>query len=300
MKLASGMIQSHYNPVITVIMSVYNNDGYLPEAVESILAQTYKAFEFLIIDDASTDESPAILKFFARKDPRIICFFNHENRGLTKNLNSLLKQAKGELIARMDGDDISCPTRFAEEVQVMMNQGADLVWTNAIFVDDAAHEICERYQPSLEDTLARLTDNSRWGNYIVHPSVMFKRQIVLTLGGYDEAYQSGQDGELWSRMKERGYRFALIEKPLLKYRIASNSITMQRLGYNDINEMYAYVCLANRQRAKGWQYIRIIKNPIQKLYLLMRWLAGEDVVYFLKGFRAANYNKIQGSVKSFV
>ena len=278
-------------PVVSVIMSTYNDANYLPQAVESIQAQTYKDFEFLIVDDASTDETPKILASYARQDTRITCFYNSENKGLTKNLNFLLKQAKGKFIARMDGDDISEPARFAEEIQVMCHQDVDLVWTNALLIDDEGRKICERYQPSLEYTLAKLSDKARWGNYIVHPSVMFKKQTVLVLGGYDEKYRFGQDGELWMRMKKKGCRFALINKPLLKYRIGSNSITTKRLGYGDINFLYAYMCLANRQPEKSWQYLRGVKSLRRKLYLLIRWLVGEDVIHFLKGFRIDNYDQ---------
>lgn len=278
-------------PVVSVIMSAFNNADHLSEAIASIQAQTYEDFEFLIVDDASTDETSNILASYARQDTRLNCFYNPINKGLTKNLNFLLKQARGQFIARMDGDDISEPVRFSEEVQLLLSRNVDLVWTNAVLIDDEGRVICQRYQPPLEKTLARLSDNVRWGNYIVHPSVMFKRDTVMALGGYDETFRSGQDGDLWMRMRREGCRFALIDKPLLKYRIGSNSITTKRLGHSDMNFLYAYMCLANRQPDKGWQYLKAVKSPLKRLYLLIRYWIGEDTIHFLKKFKVDNYDR---------
>jgi len=277
------------DPSISVIMSVYNDSQYLGEAIESILYQTYSNFEFLIADDASMDSSVEIIQAYAKNDGRISYFGRKENVGLAKNLNFLLGKAKGQFIARMDGDDVSLPERFEREIDLITVQDLDLVWCNVLYIDEAGNEICERYQPSVEQTLARLGRQ----NYIVHPATMFRRETVLALGGYDEAYQTGQDGKLWLSMKERACRFGVVYEPLMKYRIEPNSITSKRTSYGgDMNFVHAKLCLVNRQRKKSLKYIWSVKNPLQKLYLVIRWLVGENIVEFLKQFKRYDYDAV--------
>ena len=109
-------------PTISVIMSVYNtNKSFLAEAIESILNQTYPNFEFIIIDDNSTDGSLSIIEQYMSKDDRIVLIKNKTNIGLTKSLNKGLKLAKGQYIARMDADDVSLPDRFKQQIEYMEN-----------------------------------------------------------------------------------------------------------------------------------------------------------------------------------
>lgn len=105
--------------LISVIMSVYNESEYIAEAIESILKQTYKKFEFIIVDDCSTDETPEIIKHYAESDNRIIFVQNETNLGLTQNLNKALNISNGAYIARMDGDDISLPERFERQIEFL-------------------------------------------------------------------------------------------------------------------------------------------------------------------------------------
>ncbi len=106
-------------PMISVIMSVHNGEKYLVESIESILNQSYENFEFLIMDDASDDNSSDIIKDFARIDGRIITFKSNINIGLTKSLNILIKNSRSELLARMDGDDISIRNRLEIQYDFM-------------------------------------------------------------------------------------------------------------------------------------------------------------------------------------
>ena len=105
-----------HQPKVSVVMSAYNGERYLREAVESILNQTFNDFEFIIIDDGSTNSTGQILSSYAAQDPRIVLIRNRENIGLTKSLNKGLALARGEYIARMDADDVSLPNRFSEQV----------------------------------------------------------------------------------------------------------------------------------------------------------------------------------------
>src|SRR3989338_10709157 len=131
---------------ISVIMSVYNGMPYLPEAVKSILNQTYKNFEFIIIDDASTDQSTKYLRFL--KDKRIKLIKNSKNLGLAASLNKALKFAKGEYIARMDADDISLPKRFEKQVKFFKKHpSVDICGTWVNLIDDVGKIIGEKKYP---------------------------------------------------------------------------------------------------------------------------------------------------------
>jgi glycosyltransferase involved in cell wall biosynthesis len=246
----------------------------------------------LIIDDNSSDNTSDIVKVYADKDPRIIFFQRFENHGLTKNLNFLISRAKGKFVARMDSDDISHPTRLEEEINLMLAQNdIDLVWSNAICIDEKGSDICMRYQPSLEHTLRKLRSKTRRENHIVHPSVMFKKQTVIDLGGYDEEYRTGQDGDLWPKMIQRGCKFALINKPLLRYRVREGSATLRRSGCTDINFLYANLCLRNRQAKRSWNYIKAVKSPVRKLYLVIMLLLGANCMNFFRQFKMYDYEK---------
>ena len=107
------------SPMISVIMSTYNRENYLPAAMESILNQTYTDFEFIIIDDASTDNTAKLLQEYQEKDSRIVVISNPQNLGYNKNLTTGFKLAKGKYLARMDDDDISLPTRFEKQVDFL-------------------------------------------------------------------------------------------------------------------------------------------------------------------------------------
>jgi glycosyltransferase involved in cell wall biosynthesis len=121
-------------PKVSVVMSVYNNESYIREAVESVLNQSFKDFEFIIINDGSTDRTREILTSYTDERIRL---FDQENRGLTISLNRGLSLAKGSYIARMDGDDISDPERFAEEVRFLeQNEKIGLIGTYAHRIDE--------------------------------------------------------------------------------------------------------------------------------------------------------------------
>src|SRR3990172_12530717 len=118
------------NPVITVLMSAYNAEKYLREAIESILNQTFKDFEFIIINDCSTDKTKKIIEEYANKDARIKLINNATNLGLTKSLNIGLKEARGEYVARLDADDVALPERLEKQYE-FMNKNRDITLTGA-------------------------------------------------------------------------------------------------------------------------------------------------------------------------
>lgn len=197
-------------PRISVIMSVYNSAPFLREAVESILNQTYTNFEFLITDDNSNDESLSILESY--DDDRIIIIRNNFNIGLTKNLNKLIRLAKGEFIARMDADDISLPMRFDKQIE-FFQENHDIVLCGTQICDLGTKKKSD--YPTNPD---EIKFDLLWTNPIAHPTVMWRRQYFKKTNMlYDENYKSAQDYELWSRVAVLG-RIANLKEILLLQR----------------------------------------------------------------------------------
>lgn len=217
------------SPKVSVLMPVYNGDRFLPDAIDSILKQTFTDYELIIIDDASTDNSWQILREYASLDERIRLFRNQDNMGLAAALNRGLKVAKGEYIARMDQDDISLPERFA-------TQAAFLDTNSDVDVLGSATQIIDEWG---ELTVKIVRHPTR--HYIifwalcfytpfVHPSVMFRKNIVESVGGYDEIPFANEDRDLWTRLSSIA-QFANVDKIYLLHRRHSDSLSMR---YSDI------------------------------------------------------------------
>jgi glycosyltransferase involved in cell wall biosynthesis len=207
-------------------MPVYNAERYVAEAVESILGQTFTDFEFLITDDGSTDRSLSILRRYARQDPRIR-LVSRPNTGYAIALNEMLAAARGELVARMDADDIALPRRF--ELQVGLLQGRDDVdcvggWHQNI--DYAGRFLIESHMPTEHEEMQRLLIKGKCP--FSHPSVMMRRSAVTRLGGYREDFMPAEDLDLWLRISEQG-RLANVPEVVLKYRVHYQSISQTQL-----------------------------------------------------------------------
>ncbi|MHC5269463.1 glycosyltransferase family 2 protein [Enterococcus sp. LJL98] len=227
---------------VTIIMSVFNNELYLEDAIKSVLNQSYSNFEFLITDDASSDRSRYILEKYKRKDKRIKLFFNHKNLGLTKNLNNMIDIAQGELIARMDGDDICFLDRLKKQVDILKKEDVDIVFSGTMLIDHEGKELCEGWRPKKLKKILKIIEIH---NYIPHPTVMMKKDIMIK-NKYNENYITGQDKELWGRLVEDKYIFHYIKEPLLYYRINPNSVRVKRKKSNDYR--LASIYISNRHK----------------------------------------------------
>ncbi|GAB4194432.1 MAG: hypothetical protein OHK0057_33140 [Thermoflexibacter sp.] len=214
---------------ISVVMSVCNGEDFLAEAIESVLNQTYKDFEFIIVDDGSTDSTPKILAKYQALEQRII-IDSHANMGLANSLNRAIDMAKGEWIARIDADDIMMPNRLEEQLRfIEANPEVDVVATWVYYINE--HSKVFRLLDFPKD-LVTWEDNQRYfkenkGVGIIHPSVIYRKASFLKVGGYRNV-NPGQDTDLWFRMQEQGLIFAVIHKPLTKYRASQNSIVISQ------------------------------------------------------------------------
>ena len=208
-------------PLISVVMSVFNTEMYLNKSIESILKQSYKNFEFIIIDDGSTDSSLSIILNYMKKDKRMV-LISRENKGLPYSLNEGIDKSKGKYIARMDADDISLSTRLAEQIEFMeKNNEIGIVGTwIEIFGNNISNKISKhpKYHNELNVRLL-------FSVCFAHPTVMIRKKVIDDYKlRYNEEYVIAQDYELWSRM-EKVTRMANIQKVLLLYRIFNTSIT---------------------------------------------------------------------------
>jgi glycosyltransferase involved in cell wall biosynthesis len=203
-------------PAITVLLSVFNGRRYVSEAVESILAQTFRDFEFLIIDDGSTEPISELINSY--RDPRIK-LVRQENRGLARSLNRGIKEATGEFIARMDADDVSAPRRLELQYEAISQNGdLDLVGSFFRVIDDKG-EVVERKQ-ILMDQDYRLWRLQFHNNY-AHGSIMFRKSAVAAAGLYNEQLTVAQDYDLWSRICRPG-NSCVIPEYLYSHRIRTD------------------------------------------------------------------------------
>lgn len=206
-------------PKISVIMPNYNGEKYLVEAIESILNQTYRDFEFIIIDDGSTDNSVKIIKKYAQKDKRIKLLTNKKNLGLIKSLNKGLKIAKGKYIARMDSDDISLPKRLDIQFNFLEgNKNIFLLGTSFEFIDSEGGKLFNKINNYNSDIILKKMKEK---SMVHHPTVMFRNEKSVY---YREKAIYCEDRDLWLRLLRKGKKMRVIPDILLKYRIRKESI----------------------------------------------------------------------------
>lgn len=208
------------NPRVSVIMAVWNGERHLADAIQSILNQTFRDFEYIIIDDGSSDATRAIIARYALHDERITLLY-HEHQGLTRSLNRGTQEARGAYIARMDADDISLPERLEKEYAYLMQHPDVAVVSCFVHVIDDCGRVAGKHCPPLvtEDIRKR----SFFSGQICHPSVMFQADVVRALGGYNEAFRYAQDYELWLRLMKQ-HAVATIPEFLFLWRRSEQGI----------------------------------------------------------------------------
>jgi len=210
-------------------MSVRNGEQTVEKSIKSILNQSYDYFEFLIVDDCSTDSTLGKLKILEKQDSRISIFTNSENIGLTKSLNKLIKNTKGELIARQDADDYSNPERIYAQVEYLLKNRLDAVTSRALIIGSA------KKIPGLSYYIpAKLL--MKFKNPFIHGSLIIKKQVLNDLGLYDENFYFAQDYKLYLDLLNNGYSIKAINKPLYNLNtinnISSNNKDEQKYYFN--------------------------------------------------------------------
>ena len=216
-------------PLVSILMSVRNGEQTVEKSIKSILNQSYDYFEFLIVDDCSTDSTLGKLKILEKQDSRISIFTNSENIGLTKSLNKLIKNAKGELIARQDADDYSNPDRIYTQVQYLIKNNLDAVASRALIIGST------KKIPGLSYFIPTKL-MIKFKNPFLHGSLIINKQVLNDLGLYDENFYLAQDYKLYLDLLNNGYSIKAINKPLYNLNtinnISSNNKDEQKYYFN--------------------------------------------------------------------
>ncbi|MAO55496.1 MAG: hypothetical protein CMM61_07340 [Rhodospirillaceae bacterium] len=209
-------------PKVSVVMSVLDGEDYLREAIDSVLAQSFADFEFVIVDNASTDRTPEIIA--SLDDPRIVTVTNTEMLNLSQSLNKGMATACGDYVARLDADDVAMPGRL-EKQAALLDSHPDVVLVASAATEFSGADDFPGTAPLIppQDHDALMTALAR-DSILSHSSIMFRREAALAVGGYDEAYAYCMDYLLYFRLAER-HRLAALADPLVAIRMHAGQIT---------------------------------------------------------------------------
>ena len=209
-------------------MSVYNSQNTLSSALDSVLNQTYDNFEFIIINDGSTDNTSSILGEYKKIDSRII-IIDQKNKGLTRSLNIGIKQARGKYIARQDSDDISLVNRLEKQVEFLEARGdVVLLGARAYEISGTDKQVGKYYSEEEINEIVFLY------NPIAHTSAFFRKDIFEQIGLYNENFVTSQDFEAWMRLAEVG-KIAMLNDTLVEYHINNESVSSKKRLMQCIN-----------------------------------------------------------------
>jgi hypothetical protein len=230
-------------PRVSVVMAVRDGAPYLEKAVDSILEQTFPDFEFVIIDDGSTDSTPEVLQLYQAADRRVRVH-HQENAGLTPSLNRGFGRARGAYLARMDADDIAFRDRLERQVEFLdQHPQVALVGSAVMRIDELGREIKRSLCPTSHAEIVRILAEY---NCFTHPTVMLRKDVLSVVGGYREAYRQAQDYDLWLRLAER-YELANLAEPLLYYRVYAGQVSIRHLEQQIVSVVGARAAAQERQ-----------------------------------------------------
>jgi glycosyltransferase involved in cell wall biosynthesis len=237
-----------FDKLVSIIMPVKNAEKYVYDSIQSILSQTYRNFEFIIIDDGSTDKTFEVIEKI--KDKRIRLFKN-ENRGLIEQLNFGINEAKGEFIARMDADDVAIPEKLELQVDFLLsNKDIHLVGTNFDFIDDNGKALMNKRLPEKHNDIEFMMP---FIDSVLHSSMLTYKKVLVDAGGYNREFNCAEDDELFLRLLSLDYKMHNIQKTLYKYRLIERPYEYyeaQRIGYYKCGLNY----LENRYKEKSGEY----------------------------------------------
>jgi len=206
---------------ISIIMSTYNSEQYLSKSIESILNQTFKDFEFLILDDGSTDNTPEIVKNYLKKDKRIKFYKNDKNLGLTPSLNALIQSSSGNVIARQDSDDISRENRIQSQIKFLEENNLDACTSLAISQQSLKKvNNLKSYLP--------LNFVIKYRNPFIHGSLILKKNVLNEVGNYDERFKYAQDYKLMTDLIKSNYKVKILKKVLYELNTENNISTNKK------------------------------------------------------------------------
>lgn len=276
--------------MISVILPVRNGAEFLDEAITSVLRQSYEDFELIVVDDGSSDGSPAIVEAAGRRDSRVRLLRRHPG-GISRALNAGIAASQGEWIARMDADDIAWPERLERQLAAAAACPEVVLWGSwvELFVDrpKGRRLVAEIGPATLEDFLRRRDHGPPVA--FIHPTVLIRREALDAAGGYDPRFDGAEDVELFDRVAQIG-PMLVVPEVLLSYRMRPSSATLVRYATGWEVTRYLDARIAARARgeaAPSWEEFqagattgRWTLRPLQELRRRGEWLATHaDIAY---------------------
>lgn len=244
------------NELISVLMPAYNAEKYIGEAIESILSQTYKNFEFIIIDDCSTDKTGEIIEKYKKKDKRIKAYKNKKNIYIAANRNELIKLAKGKYIAWQDADDISLPQRLEHQYKFLeKNPKVGIVGGYLQFFNDKEGNTSVRKYSANDEELRRKIFRY---SPVAQPTAMIRRKILSEVGVYNLKYPPAEDIDMSFRIGKK-CKFANLQEITLRYRENETSATFKKLKKIELSTIE----IRNKYSKQG--YKMTLKDKIYNL-----------------------------------
>lgn len=248
---------------VSVVVCAYNAERFLPEAIESILNQTYTDFELLLVNDGSKDATLSIIQEYQKKDHRIT-IDTHENMGISKSSNRAIRKAKGNIIVRMDADDIMKPNRLEEQVKYLQeNPEITMVSCDAEFVSEKGEKIGRQVMPGFnkpEDSKEIL--NKPILVACAHTGFTSYKEAILEVGGYNEEITCVVDLELFTRMLENGNVLIILRQDLMEYRMHGTSVMASGIKNKRLQNTEAWVIenmVRRRAGEKEYNYEEFLK-----------------------------------------
>ena len=261
-------------PGISVLMSVRNGVPYIESAIESILSQTYRDWEFIIVDNASSDATPEIVERIARTEPRIHFVQNLRDLGHSGGLNRGLEVCQAAWVARMDADDVALPERFERQLAfVQANPDVKAASCLAHYIDSDSKRVGK--------TVTDLVTREAFARYkkenlcigLLHPGALIERRLLESIGGYRPEFGPANDIDLWCRISDRALILVQSEH-LMEYRIHGDSLSAQSFELARLKHLWARDCMIARrggQPEPSWDGFLETRNNAPWLTRLNRW-----------------------------
>jgi glycosyltransferase involved in cell wall biosynthesis len=235
---------------ISVLIPAYNSSRFFPAAIESVLRQTHREFELILIDDGSTDDTLAIARRYAGQDARIRVI-SHENFGMGRSLNHAMEQARGNWIARLDADDVMLPQRLERQL-AFLAANPDLAVASSFvrYIDDGGRDIGAFTSVFTTRAQVQRYVANHWAVGFHHPAAIFHKQTIQSLGGYRPQFWPAEDLDLWNRVIDAGHGVLVQDEALTCYRIHGGSVMVSKSRSAERKVQWATACIRARHEAR--------------------------------------------------
>lgn len=275
--------------MISIILTTHNGERYIADAITSVISQSWQDWEFVIVDDGSTDCTAAIIDLYSKIDSRITLFRNQENLGVVHSLNIGLKKAKGEYVARIDDDDVWLDTlKLEKQINIFQkNRDCILVGTNGVIVDEAGKKICDYCLPTSDTEIRKLM---LLKNPFISSSVLFRKDAAIRVGGYFQvnSLKGAEDYDLWLKLGVLGRMFN-ISDPTVAYtsRKGNTSFRFKK----DVFSSNIILIKNNKHLYPNYQLAILFTYMKYLIYILIGFLGSDIFRYRVYMFFYTNYIK---------